>query len=145
MIIVSTAFASRFQVRVNLIRIRGTTNRIFGSKSVTSSDGALVKLANERKNITNLIKMVAFQAESDLLALLRPHYARSDDEGPCTLLQELFQAAADIHVTQDQLCITGPFPSARRQRTLAVQALCDLLNETSNCRRGALTRAEGRR
>jgi DNA-binding CsgD family transcriptional regulator len=92
------------------------------------SDGALVKLATERKHITNLIKMVAFQAESDLLALLRPHYARSEDEGR-TLLQELFQAAADIHVTQDELCITV-HPLSSPHRTLAVQALCDLLTET---------------
>jgi transposase len=92
------------------------------------SDGALVKLATERKHITNLIKMVAFQAESDLLALLRPHYARSEDEGR-TLLQELFQAPADIHVTQDELCITI-HPLSSPHRTLAVQALCDLLTET---------------
>lgn len=92
------------------------------------SDGALVKLATERKHITNLIKMVAFQAESDLLTSLRPHYARSDDEGR-TLLQELFQAAADIHVTEDKLCITV-HPLSSPHRTLAVQALCDTLTET---------------
>src|SRR5207244_1494718 len=40
------------------------------------SERALVKLATERKHPTDLIKMVAYQAESDLLALLRPHYAR---------------------------------------------------------------------
>ena len=45
------------------------------------SDGLVVKLATERKHLTNLIKMVAYQTESDLLALLRPHYARGDDEG----------------------------------------------------------------
>ena len=84
------------------------------------SDGALVKLATERKHITNLIKMVAFQAESDLLTSLRPYYARSEDEGR-TLLQELFQAAGDIHVTQDQLCITV-HPLSSPHRTLAVQA-----------------------
>jgi hypothetical protein len=93
------------------------------------SDGALVKLATERKHITNLIKMVAFQAESDLLTSLRPHYARSEDEGR-TLLHELFQAVADIHVTQDELCVTV-HPLSSPHRTLAVQALCDLLTETA--------------
>ncbi len=38
------------------------------------------------------IKMVAYQAESDLVALLRPHYARADQEGR-TLLHELFATA----------------------------------------------------
>src|SRR3989337_2027857 len=66
------------------------------------SDGAVVKLATERKHLTNLIKMLAFQAESDLLAFLRPHYARSDEEGR-TLLHELFRAAADIEVTDAEL------------------------------------------
>ena len=34
----------------------------------------VVKLAPERKHLTNLIKMVAYQAESDLLRLVAPHY-----------------------------------------------------------------------
>jgi hypothetical protein len=92
-------------------------------------EGALVKLATERKHLTNLIKMVAFQAESDLLALLSPHYTRSDDEGR-TLLHELFHAVADIDVTDTELRITvHPFSSPHR--TLAVQALCDTLSATA--------------
>ena len=110
------ALASRRRLLPDRIEVRDLSN------------GALVKLATERKHITNLIKMVAFQAESDLLTSLRPHYARSDDEGR-TLLQELFQAAADIHVTEDKLCITV-HPLSSPHRTLAVQALCDTLTET---------------
>jgi DNA-binding CsgD family transcriptional regulator len=93
------------------------------------SDGAFVKLATERKHLTNLIKMVAFQAESDLLALLRPHYARSDDEGR-TLLHELFRAAADIEVTETELRITFQ-PLSSPHRTQAVQALCEALTQTA--------------
>ena len=55
----------------------------------------MVKLATQRKHLTDIIKMVAYQAESDLLALLRPHYARVDQEGR-TLLHELFATAGDI-------------------------------------------------
>ena len=92
------------------------------------SEGAVVKLATERKHLTNLIKMVAYQAESDLLALLRPNYARSDDEGR-TLLHELFGAAADIDVTHSELRVTiGPLSSPHR--TLAVKALCETLSNT---------------
>ncbi len=93
------------------------------------SDGAVVKLATERKHLTNLIKMLAFQAESDLVAFLRPHYARSDDEGR-TLLHEIFQVAADIDVTDAELRITL-HPLSSPHRTLAVQALCDTLTETA--------------
>ena len=93
------------------------------------SDGAVVKLATERKHLTNLIKMVAYQTESDLLALVRPHYARSDDEGR-TLLHEFFHAAADIEVTDTELRVSI-YPLSSPHRTLAVQALCETLTETA--------------
>ncbi|MFZ1883716.1 MAG: hypothetical protein WAU53_08990 [Rhodoplanes sp.] len=63
------------------------------------NERAVVKLATERKHLTDIIKMVAYQAESDLLALLRPHYARVDQEGR-TLLHELFATAGDIRVCE---------------------------------------------
>jgi transposase len=93
------------------------------------SDGAVVKLATERKHLTNLLKMVAYQAESDLLALLRPHYARADQEGR-TLLHELFAAAGDIRVSDSELHITLA-PLSSPHRTRAVEALCDLLDQTA--------------
>jgi hypothetical protein len=39
------------------------------------NEQTVVKLATERKHLTDIIKMVAYQAESDLIALLRPYYA----------------------------------------------------------------------
>jgi transposase len=91
------------------------------------SPGAVIKLANERKHLTSIIKMVAYQAESDLLSFLHPHYARADQEGR-TLLHELFVASADIQVTADQLRITLA-PLSSPHRTLAAEALCKTLNE----------------
>jgi hypothetical protein len=93
------------------------------------SPGAVVKLATERKHLTNIIKMAAYQAESDLLATLSAAYARCDDEGR-TLLHELFRASADIAVAQGQLHITLHALSAPH-RTLAVQSLCAALNESA--------------
>ena len=93
------------------------------------STGALFKLATERKHLTTLIKMLAFQAESDLVALLSPHYARSNDEGR-TLLHEVFRAPADIDVTDTELRVTL-LPLSSPHRTLAVQALFDTLTETA--------------
>jgi hypothetical protein len=88
------------------------------------SDQAVIKLATERKHLTNLVRMVAYQAESDLLALLQPHYARADDEGR-TLLHELFGTAADLCVTDTELVVTlaplsvptAPSPHARSARS----------------------------
>lgn len=102
------------------------------------SEGAVVKLATERKHLTNLIKMVAFQAESDLLALLKPHYARSDEEGR-TLLHELFRAAADIDVTDAELRVTLHSLSSPH-RSLAVRALCDALTESMTAFPGSALR-----
>src|SRR5258705_10712584 len=35
-----------------------------------------VKLSSERKHLTNILKMIAYQMDSDLGALVRPHYKR---------------------------------------------------------------------
>ena len=93
------------------------------------SEGTVVKLATERKHLTDLIKMVAYQAESDLLALLRPHYARAEQEGR-TLLHEIFTTAGDIRVCDTQLHITLA-PLSSPHRTRAAQGLCDILDQTA--------------
>jgi transposase len=94
-----------------------------------TSPGAVIKLATERKHLSNLIKMVAYQAESDLVALLKPHYARADQEGR-TLVHELFQAAADLEVTDSELRVTL-HPLSSPHRTLAAKALCEQLDQTA--------------
>jgi hypothetical protein len=73
--------------------------------------------------------MVAYQAESDLVALLRPHYARVDQEGR-TLLHELFATAGDIRVSDSELLITLA-PLSSLHRTHAAQALCETLDQTA--------------
>jgi transposase len=93
------------------------------------NERAVVKLATERKHLTDIIKMVAYQAESDLLALLRPHYARADQEGR-TLLHELFATAGDIRVGESELHITLA-PLSSPHRTHAAQAVCELLDQTA--------------
>jgi transposase len=93
------------------------------------SERAVVRLATERKHLTDIIKMVAYQAESDLLALLRPHYTRADQEGR-TLLHELFNSAGDIRLCDHQLHVTLA-PLSSPHRTRAAQALCQILDQTA--------------
>jgi len=93
------------------------------------NEPALVKLATERKHLTDIIKMIAYQAESDLLALLRPHYSRAEQEGR-TLLHELFAARADIRLSERELHISLA-PLSSPHRTRAAQALCKLLDQTA--------------
>jgi hypothetical protein len=89
---------------------------------------AVVKLSTERKHLTNVLKMVAYQIESDLLELIRPHYKRVEEEGR-TFIQTALQDAADLEPTEDQLHMTlAPLSSPHRSRVL--EALCAALNET---------------
>jgi len=91
-------------------------------------DQPVVKLAPERKHLTNLIKMLAYQAESDLLRLVTPHYRRAGQEGR-TLLQSALASAADLQVTQTELRVTLA-PQSSAHRTRAIAALCEELNRT---------------
>jgi hypothetical protein len=89
----------------------------------------MVKLSTERKHLTNVLKMVAYQTESDLVELIRPHYSRVEDEGR-TFIQIALQDTADIEPAEEQLQITlAPLSSPHRSRVL--EALCETLNKTN--------------
>ncbi|MBV9483749.1 MAG: hypothetical protein JO249_23810 [Acidobacteria bacterium] len=91
---------------------------------------AMVKLATERKHLTNVLKMVAYNIESDLVQLIRPHYKRAEDEGR-TFIQSALQDAADLEPTSDQLHIRlAPLSSPHRTRIL--ETLCTVLNQTKS-------------
>jgi hypothetical protein len=67
------------------------------------NERALVRLATERKHLTDIIKMIAYQAESDLLALLRPHYARADQRGePDCTSSSLRQATSEFQMVSSK-------------------------------------------
>jgi len=85
-----------------------------------------VKLSTERKHLTNVLKMVAYQIEGDLVELIRPHYARAEDEGR-TLIQAALQSAASIKPTKTELHIVlSPLSSPHRSKAIA--ALCEVLD-----------------
>ena len=93
-------------------------------QSVT--DQPVVKLAPERKHLTNVIKMLAYQSESDLLRLAAPYYRRADDEGR-TLIQSALASRADIEVSHEELRITLAAQSSVH-RTRVIAELCKELN-----------------
>jgi transposase len=110
----------------HLEKRRATVPRRVPVQAVTQEP--VVKLAPERKHLTNLIKMVAYQAESDLLRLVAPHYRRAGQEGR-TLLQSALASAAGLEVTRTELRITLVAQSSPH-RTRAIAALCEQLNQT---------------
>ena len=90
--------------------------------------GDIVRLAPERQHLTNVLKMVAYQAESDLVSLIEPHFRRAHQEGR-TLIQSALASAADLEVTERELRVRlQPLSSPHRSR--AVAALCDELNRS---------------
>lgn len=91
-------------------------------------EGQIVKLAPERKLLTSLLKMVAYQAESDLVQQVAPYYRRVEQEGR-TLIQSALCGDADIQVTDRELQVAiAPLSSAHRTRAIA--ALCEELNRS---------------
>jgi hypothetical protein len=90
------------------------------------TDGQVIKLAVERKHLTDLLKMVAYQAESDLVRLVAPHYARADDEGR-TVVQNILASQADLDVADGELRVTV-HPLSSEHRTRALAALCGALD-----------------
>ena len=109
---------SGFEIAEEKIRmeIAQATNRIKKLKSRRDSlparmtvadaqkDQKMMKLSTKRKHLTNVLKMVAYQTESDLVELIRPHYNRVEDEGR-TFIQMALQDTADIEPAVDQLRI----------------------------------------
>ena len=86
-------------------------------------------LETERKLLTHAIRMSAYNAESALARLLRPHYARGDDEARA-LLREAFALSGDLQITGDTLHVRLDPPSAPR-RSKALAALCTELTDTA--------------
>jgi transposase len=88
--------------------------------------GEVVKLAPERQHLVSLLKMVAYQAESDLVRLVAPHYRRVEDEGR-TLIHNALASSADIEVDAHELRVRLT-PLSSPHRTVAIASLCEDLN-----------------
>jgi prepilin-type processing-associated H-X9-DG protein len=90
--------------------------------------GEVVKLAVDRKHLTDILKMVAYQAEGELLRVLAPQYRRAEDEGR-TVIQNALAVTGDIDVVGEELCVALE-PLSSPHRTQALRALCENLNAT---------------
>jgi hypothetical protein len=87
------------------------------------------RLETERKLLTHAIRMSAYNSESALARLLRPHYSRGDDEAHA-LLREAFTLSGDLQIIGDTLHVRlDPASAPRRSKALA--ALCTELTDTA--------------
>ena len=93
-------------------------------KRVPASD--LKTLKTEKKLIADVIKMAAYQVETELLGMLQEHYARAGEEGR-TLLHAAFQSPARLEVAEGELRVTIASQSSPH-RTAALAKLCAQLD-----------------
>jgi hypothetical protein len=94
----------------------------------TLRNQVVYRLKREKKHLTDLLKMVAYQAETDLLGLIRADYARADDEGR-TLIQCALKRTGDLQVTEKELRVTL-HPLSSPHRSKVIRTLCEKLNAT---------------
>jgi hypothetical protein len=88
----------------------------------------VVRLPAGRKRLSDALKMLAYQVESDMTRVVAPHFARSLHEGR-TLIRAAMQSAGDIEPVAGELRVTLAAQSTR-SRTVALARLCCELNET---------------
>ena len=86
-----------------------------------------VRLPALRKRLSDGLKMLAYQVESDLVRAVAPHYRRVEDEGR-TLIAAALQSAGDIELDDGELRITLA-PQSSPHRTRAIAELCHLLDD----------------
>ena len=91
----------------------------------------VVRLRAARKRLSDGLKMLAYQVETDLNRLVAPHYARCADEGR-RLIAAALQSAADIEVTDTELVVTL-HPQSCHHRSLAIDKFCRELTATKTC------------
>jgi len=88
----------------------------------------IVQLERERKTLTDVIKMVAYRAETSLAELLRPFSSRHQDEAR-KLLKAVFQLPADLIVDEAQQLLTVRLHGMANGRSnRALQALCEVIS-----------------
>ena len=81
----------------------------------------MVQLAAERQHLTSMLKMLAFQAETDLVRRMTPHYRRADDEAR-TFIQSALANAGTSQPPRPS-CASPSCPSAHPPDA-ALVALC---------------------
>ena len=86
-----------------------------------------VRLPARRKRLSDGLKMLAYQVESDLVRAVAPHFRRVEDEGR-TLIAAALQSTGDIELDDGEQRITLA-PQSSLHRTRAVAELCHLLDD----------------
>jgi hypothetical protein len=91
----------------------------------------IVRLETERKLFTDGIKMICYRAETCLLNLIAPFFARNNDEGRA-FLNNVFQQPADIILDKERRVMNVKFHTMSTPRAnSALKQLCNVMNQES--------------
>src|SRR5690606_32259235 len=101
-------------------------------------DDPPVRLRTETKRLSDTFKMLAYQAETALVDLVRPHYQRTEHEGR-KLIASALKSAAELTERDGELLVTVAAQSAPH-RSRAIAALCEELNKVGTCFPGTTLR-----
>ena len=93
----------------------------------------IVRLERDRKYLADIVKMTCYRAETALLNLLSPHFARAAEEGRA-FLKSLFQLPADILPDELSESLTIKFhPMSNPRSNKALKDLCETMNSEVFC------------
>jgi hypothetical protein len=88
------------------------------------------KLKTESKLFMNVLRMIAYRAETAVVNLLEDHYSRLKDEGRM-LVKEIIKSDADLKPDYDNHTLTIRLHSLSTPRAnKAAESLCEILNDT---------------
>jgi len=111
-----------------LLAARGQEPKRVAVEELDEKD-RLVQLKPEAKHLTDTIKMLAYRAETALVQLLQPGYARSEQEGRA-LVREVLRSPADVLPDRQAGLLRVRLHGMPNARTnTAVTQLCERLNE----------------
>jgi hypothetical protein len=88
------------------------------------------KLKTESRLFMNVLRMIAYRAETSIVNLLGEWYSRTEDEGRM-LVKEIIKTDADLKPDYESKTLTVSLHSLSTPRAnRVVERLCELLNET---------------
>lgn len=116
------------QARAEVERLIAERRALPARVRVGEAKGEALRLPKARKRLSDGLKMLAYQVETDLVRNVAPHYKRSIDEGRRLIIAAL-SSAADIAVVKGELRVAIA-PQSSPHRSRAIAELCTLLNAT---------------
>ena len=87
-----------------------------------------------RKKFIDIIKMIAYRAETALSNIIKPHLSKYDKDTARNIVKNIFQTSADIHPDYEKkiLAVKLHF-QATHKKDKVIKKLVEFLNETDYC------------